>query len=160
MADDAREIYQRHLDAMSAAVWARDGAAIGALLDESVDVVTGDRSCRSIGRDATVATLVAFRDAMRGIGATSYHRICNRAARTAPDVIEGAHVTYVLRGGNYAIEPYTCEQTLRLQDGAWRMGRTRVERHHLGAASFSGSPLRLTEPGADAPGRDPERTTR
>ncbi len=133
----AHDIYQTHLDALSDAVWRRDRGAIAALLDARIDVVTGDERFLSVDRDPSVDTLVGFADAMRGRGATGYHRVCTAAAHDGPAEISGSHMTYILRGGNYVIEPYSCDTVLVLRDGVWVMRSTRVDRPYLGAAAFN-----------------------
>lgn len=135
---EANEIYQTHLDVVSDAVWRLDKDFLEVHIEERLTVETMDRHLRSMGRDETIAALFAFREAMESIGATGYHRVCSTAAFTTDHRIDGVHRTYVLRGGNYAAEPYLCEQRLCLHDGIWRMGDTRVQRKTLGFATFNG----------------------
>ncbi|AHM05870.1 hypothetical protein roselon_03626 [Roseibacterium elongatum DSM 19469] len=62
-----------------------------------------------------------FRAFLSRMGATSYHRIAKHATFADGDRtrIEGAHTTHILRGGNYAVEPFTSHLTLVLRDGVW-----------------------------------------
>ena len=136
MAEDARDIYQAHLDVVSAAVWARSYGTLTRHIDETIDIRTIDTSHAAVPRAQAIGNLMAFRKGMDEIGATAYHRVCLDAAFAGEGRIEGRHRTYVLRGGNYAIDPYDNDMTLVLRDGIWLMGDTRVSRHHLGSASF------------------------
>lgn len=137
MAEDAHALYQTHLDVVSDAVWRRSHSTLARHVDGVLDIETLDKMHLRTPRAQAIGNLIAFRRAMEGIGATAYHRLCLDAAFAGEDRIEGRHRTYVLRGGNYAIDPYECDMVLRLRDGVWMMSDTRVSRRHLGSASFT-----------------------
>lgn len=137
MAEDAHVIYQEHLDIVSDAVWRRSHATLAHHIDEVLDIETVDRPHLATTRAQAIGNLVAFRRAMEGVGATAYHRVCHAAEFVGEDRIEGCHRTYVMRGGNYVIDPYDCDMILRRRDGLWRMSDTRVARRQLGSAAFS-----------------------
>ncbi|WP_298431205.1 hypothetical protein [uncultured Jannaschia sp.] len=122
---DARDIYQAHLDRVSEALWNGDFAAVADLkvYPHVIEIETGQ--VESLDREALLATTEAFRRSLGEIGASAYHRVC-LLAEFAPDdddLIEGRHVTYVLRGGNYVAPPFECRMALRRIDGQWLSGR-------------------------------------
>ncbi|KIT18144.1 hypothetical protein [Jannaschia aquimarina] len=118
--DDAREIFQEHLDRVSQAVWDRDYDAVAAAISyphrigmpEGPGYIAPDA-------EAMKGHAKAFRESLSSMGATAYHRICRDAAFMANDRIEGRHVTYILSGGTYLVDPYPASMTLILKNGVW-----------------------------------------
>ncbi|MDU8909914.1 hypothetical protein [Aestuariicoccus sp. MJ-SS9] len=118
----AQDIYQDHLDRLSRALWVRDFAAVADMLGLPNVMATKDARLRFDDNADLLTTLTHFRDSLQTMGATGYHRICQRAAYLAGDDtrIEGRHTTYVLRGGHYAVPPWQSDMTLELRDGVWK----------------------------------------
>lgn len=127
----APAIYQAYLDQVTAWVWAGEDAKVAASMAYPQRIVTTD--CEMIfdtteGPAQMLRAVAAFRASLHRLGATEYHRICSEA-RFLDDGkrIDGMHVTYILRGGSYAREPFLSRMTMR-RDAAdrWRGAGLRV----------------------------------
>lgn len=117
----ARDIYQDHLDEVSRALWDRDFFAITELKHFPHVIRYPDTEARFDTPADLCATMEAFRSKLDGLGATGYHRVCERASFDPLDRnrITGAHWTYIMRGGNYLSEPYSCEMVLVHKEPLW-----------------------------------------
>jgi hypothetical protein len=130
-AGSAHAIYQAYLDQVTAWVWAGEDAKVAASMAYPQTIVTTDCEMTfdtTEGPAQMVRAVADFRASLRRLGATEYHRICSDA-RFLDDGrrIEGSHVTYVLRGGTYALEPFVSRMAMR-RDAAdrWRGAGLRV----------------------------------
>lgn len=130
--------YQANLDAVSDALWRNDRDAIGACLGDRVRIEMRGSEPLEHARSTVVALLLSFREAMVGLGATGYHRVADRASIDDRGRLVGEHRTYVLRGGNYVIDPYRCAETLRRDGDRWRLASTWIDRTRIGASTFHG----------------------
>lgn len=151
----AHDIYQRHLDEVSKAVYDDDFASIADHWGLPHTFIS--HSGREVVEDEAILRryMTQFHRHIRSLRATAFHRICLDAQFRAddPDVIEGRHRSYILRGGSYAIDPYLGDMALECRDGVWRATMSRVQAllRHL-------NPLRAIplEPPAPAPPADPD----
>ncbi len=125
---DARDIYQAHLDEMSRAIWDGDMATMTRLhvFPNVICFPDGDREMHT-GPDLHRMVL-RFREHLEGLGATGYHRVCEAASFDPADTgrIEGEHRSYIMRGGNYVTEPYSCHMVLRRSDAGWHTAEITV----------------------------------
>ncbi|MFW5655080.1 MAG: hypothetical protein ACOCYW_05465 [Roseicyclus sp.] len=118
---DARDIYQDFLDRVSGLLMAGEISAI-------VDCMICPQEIRTLDGFLKVTTarqmfdvVSDFRAFLMGFGTTDYHRICDWAEiDEAGETITGEHMTYVLRGGGFAMAPIRSRMILRRVDGAWR----------------------------------------
>ena len=123
MAPTAASIYQRNLDAVSHALWARDLPAMLRHIAIPNQVVTEDAEIVIASPDEMFIVMTDFRDAMEGLGADRYLRLCRDAAYVPgrPDMISGRHDTFILRNGRDLRPPYRSRMTLiRTDAGDWR----------------------------------------
>jgi len=118
----AREIYQEHLDRVSRALWDLDFDVLMDSLAVPNSMYTADTGLVYETKADLKAALVEYRAFLTRAGAQDYHRIV-RWARFHPHHdgrIDGEHDTYVLRGGQYALDPFRSAQVLVLQNDVWR----------------------------------------
>ncbi len=126
---NAPRIYQDYLDRVSSRMWDEDADGVAAMMTYP-HVVHLPRADRIIDCAAAQERDVrAFRDELRAMGATAFHRLCRTAAvdPSCVDRIVGRHTTYVMAGGGYLLPPYECEMSLRRDatDG-WRSDAIRL----------------------------------
>lgn len=118
----ARDIYQAHLDRVSRALWDLDFDVLMQALAVPNQMYTADTGLVYETEADLKEAILAYRAFLARAGAQDYHRIV-RWARFHPQYdgrIDGEHDTYVLRGGQYALEPFVSSQVLILQNDAWR----------------------------------------
>ncbi|MCU4654974.1 hypothetical protein N8I71_19210 [Roseibacterium sp. SDUM158016] len=121
MTQTAGEIYQGFLDAVSHKMMARDYAAVAAGMCYPQTIETEDGLVSFDGPGMMEEAAASFGAFLGRMGATEYHRICDRADFAGGGTeIEGEHVTYILRGGTFVVPPYRNRMFLRFEDGAWR----------------------------------------
>jgi hypothetical protein len=75
-----------------------------------------------------VEAACSFRTFLSTMGATDYHRICDMADISEDGTeISGEHTTYIIRGGQFAVEPYRnrcgCGSTVRRLARRWASRR-------------------------------------
>jgi hypothetical protein len=115
-----REIYQDFLDRVSRALMAGDMSAIVACMAYPQDLRTNDGFLTVTSEKQMFDVVSDFRAFLMGLGTTDYHRVCDWAeADEADETITGEHVTYVLRGGSFALPPIRSRMILRRIGGAW-----------------------------------------
>jgi len=135
----AHDIYQDFLDKASVALWNRDYTTVAAMLSypHLIRLPETDRIIQNAAEQQLDAQ--AFRESLKGLGATAYHRLC-RDAQFDPDGpgrITGAHTTYVMRGGSYLTDPYECRMSLMRQpDGRWLADAINVSVRKSGMAYY------------------------
>lgn len=118
--NDPKDIYQDHLDRISRALWDGDFDTVCANMHLPKRIETADRVAVMETVEDMQASLVSFRDSMLRLGATAYHRVCRSVTRDAdPDLLHGIHRTYIMRGGQYVLDPYDVAMELRRVDGRW-----------------------------------------
>lgn len=118
----ARDIYQEHLDRVSRALWDLDFEVLLQALAVPNQMYTADTGLVCDTEADLKDAIVEYRSFLARAGAQDYHRIV-RWARFHPHHdgrIDGEHDTYVLRGGQYALEPFVSSQVLILQNDVWR----------------------------------------
>lgn len=135
----AQKLYQEHLDIVSDAVWSGQARIVLAHTDDPFVTIMSDGKRTEQSHAMTELQLMGFRKAMLDCQASAYHRLVSGAAfdKADPAVIHGSHMTYVLRGGNYAAEPYKCDLTIRFRNGRWVQSKTTIHRAVVGAAFFA-----------------------
>jgi hypothetical protein len=118
----AQEIYQANIDAVSQRFLSGDLSDIGDYLAIPSEIHVNDASVILDRLEDLVLLLREQREGLLSMGATEYHRVCTDAAFANAEQtrIEGAHRTYILRGGSYLLTPHSCNQRLENQDGVWR----------------------------------------
>ena len=121
----ATQIYQRHLDLVSAAVWAGDDHKAAQYICFPITMTTVDGVAVMHDAEELIAGSAAFRKSLLRIGATEYHRICKTASMSDDGLeINGSHTTHVMSGGSYALPPYLTKMTLVWRDGLWLASQT------------------------------------
>lgn len=118
---DARNIYQEHLDTVSALVWACEFEAAAGYLAYPSLLETSDASICLPSAASALNSLRSFRDSLGRLGAHAYYRICRGAdfEEDNPDRIAGRHRTYVMRGGTYMVPPYDSDMVLERGAEHW-----------------------------------------
>lgn len=119
--EDAKQLYQDHLDTVGKAMFANDTTNLVQHSTYPTTIANLDMETTINTPDALVAILFGFADNMRKRGLTDYIRICKAARFVSPTQIKGWHVTHLLANGSYIASPYKCEAILDLEDGIWRM---------------------------------------
>lgn len=117
----AQDIYQTHLDDVSAALWARDYDKLLSYIAFPSFIETDDDILRMETPQDYMPSLKSFRSKLDMHGTTAYYRICREAviAHDDPNRIEGIHETFVLNGTTPVMEPYLNHMTLICTDGVW-----------------------------------------
>lgn len=123
MMQNAREIYQKHLDTSARAFMADDFETAMAHFATPAYLGMLDSEYQIESDDELMGCLREARESLRRMGAQAFLRVCRDAefddgSRTR---IVGAHETLILRGGTRVIPPYRCVMTLDLVDGTWRL---------------------------------------
>ena len=117
----AMSLYQAFLDEVTAAIWAGDAERAAALMIYPHDMQTAAGKVQVTCAAELAAAGQAFRDSIRRMGATEYHRVCKTAAFDgASDRIVGTHVTHILAGGTYAIKPFANRMWMQKEEGIWK----------------------------------------
>ncbi|WP_179379532.1 hypothetical protein [Jannaschia marina] len=107
---------------MSRAMWDRDHDTVARLHEIPHVILHPDGPKTFETFEALSEAARQFRDHLDGLGATGFHRVCEQASFDPlnADRITGVHWSYILRGGNYLTEPYSCQmELLRDGDGRW-----------------------------------------
>lgn len=147
---EVHDIYQDFLDASSVALWNRDYVAVAAMLryPHLIRLPETDRIIQNSAEQKLDAQ--AFRESLKGLGATAYHRLC-REAHFDPDNtgrITGTHTTYVMRGGSYLTDPYDCQMSLLLEpSGRWLANDITVSVRKSGMAYYHPDNIRARAEG-------------
>lgn len=123
MTQDARQIYQQHLDISARAFMADDFEAAMTHMATPAYLGMLDSEYQIDTDGEMLECLREARESLRRMGAQAFLRVCRDARFDAgsPDRIVGAHETLILRGGARIIPPYRCVMTLDLVDGSWRV---------------------------------------
>ncbi len=119
---EAKDLYQRHLDAVTRAFWQKDWDGLVRHLGVPALIRTLDAEVFVRDEGAMRRSLLDQRTNLDRLGAQDYQRLCVNA-RFQPgnaDMIHGEHETFILRGGSFVLEPYRSEMTLHCEDGIWR----------------------------------------
>lgn len=141
---DALAIYQDHLDRVSRAVWSLDTDTLLETLALPNRMLTQDAEVLLDTPEALIEAIRDFKDFLLRAGANEYHRIA-RLAHFHPqhdNRIDGSHDTYILRGGQFVLEPYRCDQVLVRENGGWRGIEIRAEVHNSTCTVLSPTHLR------------------
>ncbi len=113
-------IYQRALDAVSAAVLAGDFGAYMARIDLPYLICTLQASF-VLHRPAELEpTFRSTHGALAANGATHYERLARDAVFARRDRIEGWHFTHIIAKGDRVVAPWAARQAIVLRDGHWR----------------------------------------
>jgi hypothetical protein len=117
----AMDIYQAFLDESSRQIMAREYDLVAASMVYPQTVETSDCNLTFDTPAQMVEAAASFRTFLSTLGATDYHRICDMADISEDGTeISGEHTTYIIRGGQFAVEPYRNRMWLRLDGGVWR----------------------------------------
>ena len=117
----AREIYQHHLDIVSRALWDLDHDTMAKYLGMPNRMGTTDASILLDSQEKLRQAATDFRTHLSRMGAQHYHRLCTDAAYDPkdPDRIHGTHVTHILSGGAYVVQPFDNRMTLVRKGDIW-----------------------------------------
>lgn len=123
----APAIYQSWLDTLANAVWDRDYQTVAAAMSYPGKMITEDAELEFETPAQMVEATRAFRDNLSQLRADAYHRICVTAWFVGPDSarIDGTHVTYIMSGGRYVIDPFMNKMTLVWRNARWLGGGLR-----------------------------------
>ena len=118
----ASTIYQRNLDAVSAATWRGDFTTMMDHLALPNSMVTEDAAMIISSIDEMVIVATEFRDHLKDQGADAYDRVCLSAeyVNDYHDVIVGIHETRITQNGTLLRDPYLNRMTLLLRQGRWK----------------------------------------
>lgn len=115
----AMDLYQFHLDASTRLVLEGKTQAYCAHVALPYIFHTGAGEEIVETQDDLAADIQQITDWLHATSATDYHRIARQARFRGPDLIEGYHVTYALRGAIPIVAPYANRMFLRQVDGKW-----------------------------------------
>lgn len=117
--DDALNIYQAHVDALSRAMMARDFEAFAAKIQLPLLI-------KHVGAEQLIKTEDEMATHFHGLhatlksqGVTDFIRIAEEATYRADDVIEGTHITHILQSGKRLVQPYPNHLRLERINGEW-----------------------------------------
>ncbi|MCT4554356.1 MAG: hypothetical protein N4A53_06690 [Pelagimonas sp.] len=119
--DNAKAIYQAHLDTVSQALWDLDMPTLLRLLLLPATIGTRNGHIQLTTEGQMREMILSTRKSLEALGATAYLRHAEHAAFSNAERTElrGRHISYALSGGSFAMTPFSSWQTLVLQDGAW-----------------------------------------
>ncbi|UWQ16502.1 hypothetical protein [Jannaschia sp. M317] len=122
MSQSARDIYQRHLDTVSEAMWSEDHDRVAQMMHYPHTMIYSDRQQIVRAPEELAETSRLAKQRLLDMGASAYHRVCLSAEFdvASPSRIIGRHMTFVLNGGTYLVPPYQGRMTLEIQDHLWR----------------------------------------
>lgn len=142
--NEALTIYQEHLDRVTQALWTGDDDAMANLLSLPNCMRTEDGEILLETPEAIIKAARDFRRFLDRSGAREYHRIAREARFHPTDAnrIDGTHDTYILRGGQYVMEPYLNHQVLVREAGVWRGSEIRAEVRNAHCTILSPDQLR------------------
>lgn len=117
----ASDIYQDHLDRITASFWDRDFETL------VLEMVYPHKMASSGGLEevasptALKSAAIAYRDRLDEMGATAFLRICTAAAfaEGREDRIDGVHRVYILAGGRQVMPVYSSELILLHRQDRW-----------------------------------------
>lgn len=114
-------IYQRWLDKVSQRLWDHDFNGVAAAMAYPHWMASSDARMLFDVPAKLAQAARDFRAQLCQIGAQAYHRICEAAhfVGEGQDRIEGRHTTYVIRGGQFALDPFSNQMTLIRQGSVW-----------------------------------------
>lgn len=122
MSDEAKTIFQNFLDRSGKLMMSGAYAELSTMMSYPLHVETTDGSLTNPSPDDFITSAKAFSGYMDRMGAKDLLRIAKHAqfADGRDDLIDGVHETFILKGGNYVVEPYRNALRLRLVEGEWR----------------------------------------
>ena len=131
---DAQAIYQDHLDMVSRLQWQRVFDSVCAYMHCPLRIETADTVAIIRTAQEMRESLKAFHASMVRLCAQAYHRVCLSAEfePTHPQHIAGRHRTYIMKGGQYAVDPYEAQMDLVVPGDKWCSLSTRS--HHRNVA--------------------------
>lgn len=120
-AETARTIYQTWLDQVDKLLWERDFDGVAAAMRYPHTMATADTEIEVATPEDLFSLAMAFRERLDQMSAHAYCRICveARSIKGAVPRLLGQHVTYILRGGQFVVEPFVNDMVLIEKDGAW-----------------------------------------
>jgi len=123
----AAAIYQSWLDELASAVWDRRYEFVADAMIYPSKMITEDAELEFTEPEPMIEAARAFRENLSQMRADAYHRICVRAwfIGDAATRINGEHVTYIMSGGRYVVEPFANEMTLVWDNARWLGGGIR-----------------------------------
>ncbi|WGW05655.1 hypothetical protein [Tropicibacter oceani] len=118
----ALEIYRKHLDLVTTAVWERNWDVVKQNLAVPTVLRSQDTELAVETMDDLFDAIKEVRASMVTMGATAYFRVARHAefSDALMTRIEGRHTTYIMTGGYYALPPFESTQTLKLENGVWK----------------------------------------
>lgn len=127
MSDQAMTIFQEFLDRSGALMMSGAYTELSTMMSYPLHVETTDGSLINASPDDFITSAKAFSDYMGRMGARDFLRIAKSAdyVKGYDDLIDGVHETFILKGGNYVVEPYRNALRLRLVEGEWRGSKFR-----------------------------------
>lgn len=118
--DRAGHIYQTFLDTVSDAVLAGDAAAVARRMAYPQTLKTNDGFLTVKTPDQMIAIVKDYHRFLLQLGTSDYHRVCDWAAMDADGgETTGEHMTYVVKGGSFALAPFRSRMVLRRVGDTW-----------------------------------------
>lgn len=132
-------IYQRNLDAVSTALWARDLPSILMHIALPNYMGTNDADLVICSADEMFIVMHDFLDQMAMRGADGYRRSCLEASFVTrrKTMITGRHETCLLQNGKPLRPPYMNRMTLLRAQGRWQAVRLEAETRNAEAGILS-----------------------
>ena len=117
----AQDIYEDHLDVVSKLQWQRAFDGVCARMHCPLRIETADTVAIIQTAQEMREPLEAFHASVVRLCAQAYHRVCLPAEfePTHPQHIAGRHRTYIMKGGQYAVDPYEAQMDLVVSGDRW-----------------------------------------
>jgi hypothetical protein len=118
----AKEIYQQAVDAINAAILARDLAALHRRIALPLLVTTNTSQLIITTIEELDLILCDYHAQLRKTGVTQYRRTCLKAAFQPhdPDMIVGVHRSEIMANARYVVAPFLCHVAFMKIGGLWK----------------------------------------
>ena len=118
----AMEIYQKSMDAINAAFFSRDIAALHRHIALPFMVTTNSSELIITTIEELDLILCDYHAQLRKTGVTQYRRTCLKAAFQPhdPDMIVGVHRSEIMSKARYVVTPFLCHVAFMKIGGLWK----------------------------------------
>ena len=115
------DIFQRHLDAVTATLMTDDFEAYMGLVDIPLVVLTEKATTIIETREEFQFGFESYAGMLKSQGATQLIRLANNVAAYGAHLLTGRYETHILRGGNRIYGPFHSAASLRFVDDVWKV---------------------------------------
>lgn len=119
----AMDIYQKSMDAINAALFSKDIAALQRHIALPSLINTNSSQLIITTIEELDLILCDYHAQLRKTGVTQYRRTCLRAAFQPhdPDMIVGVHRSEIMANARYVVAPFLCHVALMRIGGLWKV---------------------------------------